>query len=571
MNEKDQLARRTIRKILRDPIRALASSVVVAYATFLSTSAYAQIAPVTTCDRAGIGSVALTRDGPPVTIESVSMGTVGTGTAAVPYCLVKVLVPQVIHIWVSLPTGDHWNGRFRSEGGGGYAGTVGVANDSVLNGYVGAMTDTGHTLGSGTFGCKNNCVGNTAINPGQPDAVLQADFAYRSEHLMAVIGKQLTRAFYGQAPSYSYWFGCSTGGRQGLRIAQDFADDYDGILAGAPAIHWDRFQAYQIWPQMVMLRDTGGVMASGKLSLATDAAIHACDLKDGVVDGVIADPRQCTYNPVLDRSITKASCTSSDTSCLTPAEAGAVQKIWHGARNTKGKLLWYGLERGANLTTALAGADPFPIAVAQPKYWVYFDSTWDWHVLNYNNYENFFKQTMLKVGPLMASENPNLARFRDSGHKIITYHGWADDRIMPQGTVDYFNAVTNTLGGGYAATDQFLRLFMVPGMAHCAGGDGPNAFGQRGTTGAAAPFKPDARYDIFRALVRWVEQGVAPERIIATQYVNNSPVNGALRTRPLCPYPQVARYTGSGSTDDAANFVCAVERGRTGSRSLPVP
>ena len=318
--------------------------------------------PVLTCDTAGIGNVSLISDLPTLpttnppnssaaTITSVSTGTTG----GVPYCLVKVLVPPAINIWVGLPTAGNWNGRLQSEGGGGYAGSVGVPTGSIAAGYVGVQTDTGHTGGSGSFGCVTNCTGNNAANPGQADVQLQTDFAYRSEHEMAVIGKQLAQAFYGQLPQYSYWNGCSTGGRQGLRMAQQFPADYNGILAGAPAFHWDRFQAYQIWPQVAMRLDAGGPVSAAKETLATNAAVAACDPNDGVTDGVITDPRTCTYNPVNDATITRASCTSSDNTCLTPGEASAIQKIWGGARNATGKLLWPGLERGASLS-GLAGA-----------------------------------------------------------------------------------------------------------------------------------------------------------------------------------------------------------------------
>src|SRR3989440_5462228 len=259
------------------------------------------IAPATACSSAGIGSVTLVADGPPVTIISATPATT-PAPASVPYCLVKVLVPQAINIWVGLPT--NWNGRWQSLGGGGYAGSVSAPTSAVSGGYAGATTDTGHVGGSGTFGCVNDCVGNNASNPGRPNIPLQVDFANRSEHLMAVLGKQLVKAYYGQSPTYSYWNGCSTGGRQGLRMAQDFPYDYDGILAGAPAIHWDRFQAGQIWYQTVMYQDNGAPVPTAKEQLATRAAVNACDALDGVVDGVLTDPRQCHYSAASDSSIT---------------------------------------------------------------------------------------------------------------------------------------------------------------------------------------------------------------------------------------------------------------------------
>jgi Tannase and feruloyl esterase len=313
----------TVCRVLRHATLAAA----IAAVSIAAAPASAQT-PVTTCDSAGIGSVHLTADGPPVTIESVSAATAGSGATAVPYCLVKVLVPQAIHIWVGLPMDAKWNGRWQSLGGGGYAGSVSAPTSAVLRGFAGATTDTGHTGGDGSFGM---------LAPGVPNIPLQIDFAYRSEHLMAVIGKQLVQAFYGQPPAYSYWNGCSTGGRQGLRMAQDYPDDYDGILAGAPAIHWDRFQAGQIWYQVVQLRDNGGPIGGGhaptliaKENLATAKAVAACDALDGVEDGVLDDPRACSYRAAADATLTTSACMASDPTCLTPTEASAIDKMWKG-------------------------------------------------------------------------------------------------------------------------------------------------------------------------------------------------------------------------------------------------
>jgi len=537
--------------------KLFAAAVVLGAAVLGASQAMAAQTPVTTCDMHGIGSVTLIADGPPVTILSAAPATT-PAPASVPYCLVKVLVPQAINIWVGLP--NSWNGRWQSLGGGGYAGSVSPPTGAVNGGYAGATTDTGHTGGSGTFGCVNNCVGNSASNPGQPDVPLQIDFAYRSEHLMAVLGKQLVQAFYAQAPVYSYWNGCSTGGRQGLRMAQDYPGDYDGILAGAPAIHWDRFQAGQIWYQVVQHLDNGGPIGGGvaatlnaKESLATNRAIAACDALDGVVDGVLTDPRVCTYSAAADATITRSTCTASDPTCLTPTEASAIDKMWKGPvscsnghpdascpvtdfatriLNGKGnKRLWYPNERGTALN-GLGGVNPFGIAVAQPQYWVYFDPTWDWHTLTYDNYLQFFKDTVAMVGPLMASDNPNLAPFRDRGSKLIMWHGFADQLIVPEGSIDYYDAVTQALGGGYKRTQQFARLFMAPGVGHCGGGAGPQP------------------QNLFDAVVTWVEKGQAPETILASK-----PITGGTQNRPLCPYPALARYTG-GDPNNAANFVC---------------
>jgi pimeloyl-ACP methyl ester carboxylesterase len=487
--------------------------------------AVAQNAPVTTCDRAGIGSAHLIADGPASTILDVSRAIIGTDAAAVPYCLVKVLVPQVINIWVGLPMDGKWNGRLQSIGGGGYAGVVAVPTAAILAGFVGISTDTGHSADvGGAFGM---------LSPGQPNTPLQIDFAYRSEHLMSVIGRQLTQAFYGQPPSYSYWNGCSTGGRQGLMMAQRYPEDYNGIVAGAPAIHWDRFQAAQIWPQMVMLRENGGPISTLKLTMATSAAVAACDAADGVKDNVIDDPRTCRFD--ARALVCQASGGSAET-CLTQSEATAINKIWEGPV-VEGKRLWWGPRPGAELT-ALAGPEPFRISVDQPRYWVYYDPKWNWQTLNYSNYEEFFNLTAKRVGPIMATDDPDLSRFRDRGGKLIMWHGWADQLIMPDGSIEYYDAVTKELGGGYDQTRNFARLFMAPGVAHC------------GTRDGTAP------RGLLEAVINWVERGAAPSTLTSPRPLPD----GTTRTRPLCLYPEVAVWNGVGSTDLESSFTCRASR-----------
>jgi len=558
------------RALWRAKVAGSAVSLVLA---ILCASEVSAQSPVTTCDAAGIGSVTLVADGPAVTITSVSTGVAGSGATAVPYCLVKVLVPQAINIWVGLPMDGKWNGRWQSVGGGVYAGQAQLVppTDALRGGYAAAVTDTGHAGGpprfppflsflDGSFGCVNNCVGNSTANPGQPDTQLQVDFAARSEHMMAVIGKQLVKAFYSEPPVYSYWNGCSTGGRQGLRMAQDYPADYDGILAGAPAIHWDRFQAAQIWYSMVQFQDNGNWIGGGgpataaKEALATSHAVAACDALDGVTDGVLTDPRACSYSAQADTSITKQSCTAADTTCLTPTEALAIDDMWKGpvscsnghpgascpvrddaTRNLNGKgnkRLWYANTRGTDLS-GLGGAAPFVAPLEQGKYWVYFDPNWDWTTLDYDNFLQWFADNVNHVGPTMASDNPDLSAFRDHGGKLVMWHGFADQLIVPGGSIDYYDAVTQALGGGYERTQQFARLFMAPGVGHCGGGNGPQP------------------QDLFNGVVNWVEKSKAPNTILASKAIP-----GGTQTRPLCPYPTFAHYDGSGSTDDAANFVC---------------
>lgn len=511
----------------------------VAALLLAAVQAPAQGAASASCDAAGIGAAKLTADGVTPQILSVATGSAGT----VHYCLVKVLVPRAVNIWVGLPMEGAWNGRWQSVGGGVYAGAASIPTEALRAGYAAATTDTGHAGGrpdvpiaplDGSFGM---------LPTGKANVEAQKDFAFRSEHLMAGIGKQLVKLFYAKAPQYSYWNGCSTGGRQGLRMAQDYPQDYDGILAGAPAIHWDRFQAAMLWPQVVQQRINEGPIGGGsppvmsaKFRLATAKAIAACDALDGVTDGVIDDPRRCGYLAAQDPSLTQASCSSGDGSCLTPHEAAAIDAIWQGPMDGA-KRLWYGEVRGTDLM-ALAGPRPFAVAIEQPRYWVYFDPAWDWHsVIGTAQFTAFFRDTVARVGPLMASDNPNLSAFRRHGGKLVLYHGWSDQLIMPQGTIDYYDRVTEKLGGGYERTQQFARLFMAPGMTHCAGGVGPQP------------------QHLFDAVVNWVEKGIAPATITASRVVN-----GTTQTRPLCPYPAVAHFTGSGSTDDAANFTCVAPK-----------
>jgi hypothetical protein len=486
----------------------------IAAVAFGSAAAPAQIKPAIACDTESVGKIKLNADAP-VTIVEVSTGAAGGGETSVPYCLVKLRVPAAINVWVGLPMQGRWNGRLQSVGGGGYAGSLTVPTAALSEGYVGVVTDTGHAGSDGKFGM---------LKPGKANTPLWIDFAYRSEHLMAVLGKQLIQGFYGQAPAYSYWNGCSTGGRQGLMMAQRFPEDYNGILAGAPAIHWDRFQAAQIWPQVAMLRDAGGPIAMPKLTAANKAAVDACDAQDGVTDGILEDPRACQFDA------SSLVCQLGDTSatCLTAGEASAINKIWRGPTNH-----WYGLTRGSAMGM-LAGPQPFMISIAQPRYWVYLDPDWDWTKLDYGNYRVFFNDTVKAVGPIMASDNPDLSAFRKRGGKLIMWHGWSDPGIMPEGSVAYYDQVSQR-SGGYANTQAFARLFMAPGVGHCAGGDGPQPQG------------------LFTAVVNWVEKSQPPATILAFK----QRAEGGSRTRPLCPYPATAKYVGTGSTDEATNFRCS--------------
>lgn len=437
------------------------------------------------------------------------------------FCRVALTVSPQIRIEVWLPK-DTWNGRYRAEGGGGYAGSIsyGGLAAGIRAGYATGSTDTGHPASAG---------GTFALNPdGTQNAALIVDFAERSLHELAVKAKAVINAFYGKAPDFSYWNGCSTGGRQGLMAVQRFPDEYDGLVIGAPAINWDRFIAAELWPAVVMNKTAGGPIAASKLSAATTAAVAACDANDGVTDGVINDPRKCTYDPAA------LVCKAGDApgSCLTAPEADAVRKIWNGPTSAKGERLWFGLEKGTPLN-GLGGVNPFPIASTHFQYWIRQDPKFEWRTLTEADFEADFMRSQQKFKRAIGTDQADLSAFRKSGGKMIIWHGEADPLIFPRGTINYFDRVIAE-SGGERRVAEFARLYMAPGVGHCGGGDGPSPVG------------------LFEQVVSWVEKGVAPSTVPATRRRED----GTVMSRPLCPYPTVARWTGRGSTDDAANFAC---------------
>jgi len=416
-----------------------------------------------------------------------------------------------------------WNGKNRDLGGGGYAGAVGGVTSSTNLGYVGTSTDTGHTGGSGSF----------ALNPdGTLNYGLIEDFASDGIHEQHVWGLHLAKAYYGTDPTRSYWMGCSTGGRQGHYQAQNFPKDFDGILAGANAFNWDRFITAELWPEVVMNQEVGAPIAAAKLNAVTAAAVTACDFLDGIPDGLIQDPRACTY------SANAFVCTanggpSSDPNCLKPAEASAVNKIWDGPRDANGNSAWYGLERGASLL-GLAGTNPFPIATDHFRYWIHQNATFDWHTVTEASFFDDMLTSIAKFNDVIGTDD-NLKDFRKAGGKMITYHGLSDQLIPPRGTYHYYNSV---LQGNYKETQKFYRFFPYPGNGHCGGGAAPLIDGEK----------------LFSKLVDWVENGVAPDYVVATQ---TSPV---ARTRKICMYPNVPVYNHSGSTDNEASFTCEEQK-----------
>jgi hypothetical protein len=487
----------------------------------------------------------------------------------VDFCRAQITVTPAIKIEVWLPPAANWNHRFQAEGGGGYAGVISysalvmaVTGDAQTGQFATASTDTGHpSTGTangqgGANGAKAG--GGFALDPATLTLAedLITDFASRSVHEMTVKAKAVIEAYYGQPATYSYLNGCSTGGRQGWMEAQQFPDDYDGILAGAPAINWDRFLPAELWPQVVMNLEVGGPIKQTKLSAVNAAAVAACDGLDGVVDGVISDPRECHFDPSAQQCGAPGAPTDPNV-CLTAAEADAVGKIWQGPRDVNGEFLWYGLEPGApfaglaNSTAATPPlAAPFPVALDHFRLWIEQNPAFDWHTLTVATFASDFVESQKKFNGVIGTDNPDLSEFQRHGGKMITYHGWTDPLIFPRGTIDYYRRVI-AANQGFKHVQEFARLFMVPGMNHCSGGVGPVNFGQSGV----APVSLDKEHDAILALQAWVEHGVAPDKIIGSHVDASGKVTF---TRPLCPYPEEAIYTGQGDPNDAANFVCLV-------------
>jgi hypothetical protein len=439
--------------------------------------------------------------------------------------------PISIEVW--LPR--NWNGRFQGIGGGGWfcgisyraiAPTAPGLATGLLAGYATASTDCGHPLATASF----------ALNPdGTLNRPLITDFASTGIHDMTVDGQALTTAFYGNAPRFSYFYGCSTGGRQGLMEAQQYPADYDGIVSGAPAINWTRLTPAQLWPALVMNAGHDFLPAC-KEAAFTNAVIAACDGSDGVVDGVIGDPSACHWNP--------HALVGTNTPCgaITATDADVIEKIWRGPETLRGTPLWFGLEPGTNLgvlagTATVNGvttAVPFVIATDWLGIFLQRNPNWDWRTLTYREFDTLFARSVAEFSRTIATDDPNLSAFARQGGKILIWHCLADPLIFPQGTIDYYRAVQQTSDG---TAGSFARLFLAPGASHCVSDAGP------------APTDPLA------AVVSWVEHGRAPASIPAA--LVDPATGGVVQTRPLCAYPLVARYNGHGSTNDAANFTCA--------------
>jgi Tannase and feruloyl esterase len=470
-------------------------------------------------------------------IAQIAAVVVPAAGATPAYCKVTGMLSPEIAFEVSLPA--KWNGRFYMIGNGGHAGEnledagrVGQRNDALRLGFAFAQTNTGHDSRKepgGTFVLSN------------PQKAI--DYAYRAVHLTATTAKDITKEYYGKLVSRAYWNSCSNGGRQGLLEAQRFPEDFDGIVANAPWVDQTGFTIGAMWNQKAL---SEAPVTSAKLAFVADKVMEKCDAIDGLKDGLIDDPRKCPFDPARDVPACRPGADGPD--CLTAAQASAIARVYSGPISN-GKPFFpgympgseavvtglFGGGTGSGWMNVLVGTQPdakpadFNLAENTMRYLVHKPPKpdYDYKTFNFDRdihlLDDWSKQADAK--------NPDLSKFNKRGGKLLMTYGWADTILQPMMGVNYYEQAVAKNGAG---TKDFFRLFMVPGMAHCGGGIGPD------------------RHDPMTAIINWVEKGKAPDSMRASRVVNNQTV----RTRPLCPYPQVARYSGQGSIDDAANFKC---------------
>ena len=435
-----------------------------------------------------------------------------------------------------------WNGKFHGIGNGGFAGSISYSwmAGAVARGYAAASTDTGHTTSDASWAL------------GHPEKIV--DYGHRAIHEMTEKAKAIIGAFYGSAPKRSYFASCSNGGRQALMEAQRYPNDYDGLIAGAPANYFTRILTGFAFNLQALHADQESYIPPTKLKAIETAALASCDARDGVSDNVLDDPTKCGFDPSV------LLCKGADSNdCLTEKQIAVLKKIYAGPRTSKGEQIIPGFVPGGETgpggwSTWINPADPkraaqFFFSTQAFANMVYNDPKWD---LKSFNLERDSKLADEKLASNLNAIDPNLKAFKARGGKLILYHGWNDAALPPVNTINYYQSVVGRMGKLEA--NSFVRLFMVPGLQHCFGGPGPDSFGAMVTAGQSDP-----QHDMTMALERWVEQGVAPDQIIASKRQGDAK-SPPVRTRPLCPFPQVARYKGSGSTDDAANFVCVIDK-----------
>lgn len=503
--------------------RLFAGLVAISVAAGIAQFRSSLVLAATSCDRLS----SLTFPGATIT----SAATVAAGRFAAPgaaagnpafaalpaFCRVTAVLKPAsdshIEMEVWLPI-EGWNGKFQAVGNGGWAGVISYTAlaDALGRGYATASTDTGHAGNNALFAIDH------------PDKLI--DYAYRAVHEMTVKSKAIVSEVYGQPARFSYWNGCSTGGRQGLMEAQKYPDDFDGIVAGAPANYHTHLHTWDLSVAVPALLNPESAVPQVKLAMLNRAVIDACDARDGVKDGLLNDPRSCVFDPAT------LLCRNTDSeNCLTAAQLESIKRMYAPARTKSGSVVFPGKDFGSETgwTAIAGGAQPANVSLGSFQV-AYKNANWNWKAFDL---DRDLKVVDERVGAMVNAVNPDLSRFKARGGKLILFHGWNDTAISAGNTVNYYESVQSAMG---SEQGDWMRLFMAPGMQHCGNGPGPN------------------RADYLAALERWRESGMAPDQIVASHAANNV----VDLTRPLCPYPQLAQYKGSGSTTDAASFVCRV-------------
>lgn len=442
-----------------------------------------------------------------------------------------------IRFEVWLPSAANWNRKFLSSGEGGFVGSLnytrngldGGLDELVRRGYATASTDTGHRASDSWW----------AI--GHPERV--TDYLHRGKHLVTVAAKTVIAAYYGAPPARSYLNSCSNGGRQALMEAQRYPDDFDGIVAGAPWNFQSHSNAGFIWNAQALSAE-GASIPAAKLPVITAAAVAACDAKDGLADGVIADPPSCRFDPAV------LACKGAETNaCLTPPQIAAVKKIHDGPKHPRtGEPIFPGFAIGSE--TGWTGMLAARLGMGYFANLTFENPKWDFRMFDF---DADLAAADTKIGRHGNAVAVDYSAARRRGVKIIQYHGWDDQTLQPGYSPEYYEKVA-AANGGVGSTQDFYRLYMVPGMTHCYFGTGASSFGG---VGQQLPPVRDADHDIQLALERWVEDGVAPTRMVATKYVDDLPGTRVVKlTRPLCLYPTIPRYDGKGDPNDHASFSC---------------
>ena len=432
-----------------------------------------------------------------------------------------------IELW--LPASG-WNGKFQAVGNGAFSGSIAYAamGRALARGYAAASTDTGHT-------------GNTAsFALGHPEKLI--DFGWRAVHEMTVASKAIVTAHFGNPPKFSYWNGCSAGGRQAMVEAQRFPEDFDGIIAGAPGLDWTGRAAQAVRIQQALDDQPAARLLEPQRRLLHRAVVNACDALDGVRDGLLEEPTRCTFDPAV------LQCKNDgDTGCLSAPQAAMARQIYSSVKNSKTGRDIGGLLPGSELGWTDNGwtASARATGLDQFRFLVFADPAW---TVRQFSAANDIPRADEGNGPIVNALDPNLKPFFDRGGKLIQYHGWSDPQISPAGSVAYYTRAVEASGGA-AAANRSYRLFMAPGMGHCGGGEGPNTF------------------DMVSAIEQWVEAGRAPDQIVAS-HATEGRVD---RTRPLCPYPMVAVYNGTGNIDKAESFSCGLASPRRSVAAWSVP